>query len=127
MVTSPEIKGKVAAILDQYTLVLNIGSVNGVKKGMKFVIYELGDSIKDPETETELGSLEIVKGFAEVVNVQEKLCTVRSSEEQTEYLSPIWTVSKQITKRVSLPVSGNTVDISNRVKIKVGDLARQTW
>lgn len=121
------IKGKVAAILDQYTLVLNIGSENGVKKGLKFVIYELGDSIKDPETETELGSLEIVKGFAEVVNVQEKLCTVRSSEEQTEYLSPIWTVSKQITKRVSLPVLGSTVDISNRVKIKVGDLVRQTW
>lgn len=122
-----EIKGKVAAILDQYTLVLNIGTENGVKKGMKFVIYELGDSISDPETAAVLGSLEIVKGFAEVVNIQEKLCTVRSSEEQTEYLSPIWTVSKQITKRVSLPVSGSTVDISNRVKIKVGDLVRQTW
>lgn len=122
-----EIKGKVAAILDQYTLVLNIGSQNGVKKGMKFVIYELGDSINDPETGTELGSLEIVKGFAEVVNIQDNLCTVRSSEELTEYLSPIWTVSKQITKRVSLPISASTVDISNRVKIKVGDLVRQTW
>lgn len=122
-----EIEGNVAQILDQYTLVLNVGTSNGVKKGMKFVIFELGESITDPSTFQDLGNLEIVKGFVEVVNVQDKICTTRSSETKTEYQPTIWSVSKQITSRVSLPVSDKTMDISDKAKIKIGDDARQTF
>lgn len=120
-----EIKGKVAEILDRYTLVLNIGSESGVRQGMKFVIYELGESIRDPDTGKELGALEIVKGFVEVVNIQPKICTVRSSETKTETLPTfVWTTQR--TQLVPLPIPEKTVGKSEDQKnIKIGDLARQ--
>lgn len=121
-----EIEGKVAQILDQYTLVLNVGSSHGVKKGMKFVIFELGENIKDPSNNEDIGNLEIVKGFVEVVNVQVKMCTVQSSETQTESQLTMFSLNRQITSRVSLPISEKTMDISDKKKIEIGDDARQT-
>jgi hypothetical protein len=72
----------VAKVLDEYTLVINRGSNQGVKEGQRFLIYELSnEEVKDPATEESLGYLEIVKGIGKVTHVQDRLSTLVSVEE----------------------------------------------
>lgn len=80
--TSP-FPASVIKVLDEYTVVINRGSVHGVKKTHRFLIYALGEELMDPETQESLGVLEIVRGVGEVVHVQEKISTVRSIEHST--------------------------------------------
>ena len=70
----------VSHVVDAYTVVINAGERRGVALGMKFLIVGFGDPIFDPETNEELERLEIVRGKAEVIHLQEKIATLRSSE-----------------------------------------------
>jgi len=76
------IKGKVARILNEFQLVLNVGGKQGVKQGMAFIVYEEGDEIKDPDSGESLGKMEIVKGEMVASHVQDALCVVQSKEAQ---------------------------------------------
>lgn len=69
---------KVVKVLDDYSFVVNRGSDNGLKVGDQFVVAGLGEPIMDPDTNEDLGRLEVVKGRAEVAHVQEKLATLKS-------------------------------------------------
>ena len=77
---SAKLKATVVHVPDDYTAVLNRGSEHGVKNGDRYLIFGIGPEILDPETKTSLGALEIVRGRAAVVHVQEKMCTVRTIE-----------------------------------------------
>jgi hypothetical protein len=70
------ITGKVAAIEDNYSVVINRGSVHNVKKGMIFVIEDpKGKEIVDPDDPEEiLGHLPVEKIKVKVSAVLEKLC-----------------------------------------------------
>lgn len=72
---------KVVSVLNDYKVAINAGSNQGIKIGQKFLIYSLSDQeIIDPDTKDSLGFLEIVKGTGKVIHVQEKMCTIESSE-----------------------------------------------
>ena len=74
--------GKVAAIIDDTTLVLNVGSTQGVREGMVFAIVSEHQEITDPDTGESLGSWEIPKARVVVTHLQERMCTVRSLRRQ---------------------------------------------
>jgi len=76
------IRGKVAAIIDDTTLVLNVGSTQGVCEGMVFAIVSEHQEIVDPDTGESLGSWEVPKARVVVTHLQERLCTVRSPLRQ---------------------------------------------
>ena len=76
------ITGKIARILNEYQLVLNVGSKEEVTNGMIFIIYEEGEEIKDPDSGDSLGNLEMVKGEVEVSHVQRTICLAQSKEKQ---------------------------------------------
>ena len=68
------IRGKVARILDERKIALNLGYANGVSVGMYFdVINPNGQDIEDPDTGNSLGSIELPKVRVRVTHVQEKL------------------------------------------------------
>ncbi|WP_142270985.1 hypothetical protein [Mycobacterium sp. AT1] len=73
---SDPITGKVAAIENNYSVVINRGSNDQVKKGMTFVIEDpKGKEIRDPDNTDEiLGYLPVEKIKVKVFDVQEKLC-----------------------------------------------------
>ena len=75
---STPIEGKVAAIIDDTTLVLNVGSEQGVEEGMAFAIFALHGEIEDPDSGQPLGRWEVVKARVVATHVQARLCTVRS-------------------------------------------------
>lgn len=89
-----ELNGTVASIQDGGLLVvINKGSASGIKEGMKYLIYNKGEEIMDPETNLSLGTLEIVCGKGVVMHVQEKMATIKSCEKDTsvsKVIRPKW-------------------------------------
>lgn len=75
------IVGKVAQILDDSLIVLNVGARDGVKVGMRMVVFEEGEEVRDPETQKSLGRVELVKGMIEVVHVQEAMSQATGAQE----------------------------------------------
>lgn len=69
---------KVAKVLDEFTVVINKGANDGIKKGQKFLIYNLAEEIIDPDKNESLGSLEIVRGTGKVTHLQETMATLGS-------------------------------------------------
>ena len=73
---------RVARLIDDsnFRLVLNVGEVDGVKTGDKFLVYGMDrdQHIIDPETGEDLGIFELVKGRGKVIDVQEKYCIIES-------------------------------------------------
>jgi hypothetical protein len=75
------LKGRVAQILNERELVINIGAEQGVKAGMKFaVLAESPLDIKDPESGETLGVIDREKVRVKVSEVRPRLaicCTYR--------------------------------------------------
>ena len=69
------IEGKIAQILSDSMVVINIGTSAGVKLGMAFVALAQGDEVADPETGDVLGRWEVPKGYLRVTHAQERLAT----------------------------------------------------
>jgi hypothetical protein len=70
---SKPIEGSVARIEDQYTLIINRGSEQGVELGMEFaVMADEGDPIIDPENGDVIGELPTEKLRVRVFEVQPK-------------------------------------------------------
>ncbi|MHC5058891.1 MAG: hypothetical protein ACYTKD_29905 [Planctomycetota bacterium] len=67
------IEGLVARILNDESVVINCGSAHGVKEGMRFAIFTELDEVKDPETGSSLGKLELVKARVVASHVQESM------------------------------------------------------
>ncbi|HEC62269.1 MAG TPA: hypothetical protein ENI27_08455 [bacterium] len=126
------ISGQIARILSSTTLIINRGTEHGVKNGMKFIIFEEGDEITDPETGESMGHYEHVKGTVEVFNAQERMSEVRtpfvSTEKADLTLSTLMSeVSKISSKedRSELSVkAGDISGIAGSFPISVGDKVR---
>jgi len=72
------IEGKVAKILSDQTMILNIGRAAGVAQGMIFCIFAPVEDVTDPETGESLGSWEAVKGYVQATHPQERLTVCRA-------------------------------------------------
>lgn len=78
---SDTLKGKIAQVIDEHRVVLNIGSNNGVEVGFRFSVYSVSeDIIYDPDTKKPLGKLEIPLGTGKVINVQDNMCILESDQ-----------------------------------------------
>lgn len=77
-----KIKGKVIRVLSPMEIVINLGASHGITGESRFIVFETGDEVTDPDSGESLGQLEIVKGKAEAKHVQEKMSTLRSLESK---------------------------------------------
>jgi len=100
------ISGKVVKVIDEYKVVINKGSVDGITNGDIFLIYSLGEELFDPDTNNSLGILEIVKGKGKSTHVQEHLTTItcisKKVTEQTNhpYISIMGTSTQRIEEEL---------------------------
>lgn len=78
-------KIKVAKVIDEWSLVLNKGAKDGIEIGQRFLIYAVGEVIKDPDTGDELEALEIVKGTGKVTHLQENIATISSDMKSSPH------------------------------------------
>ena len=72
------ITGRVAAVVDDTTLILNVGARDGVHEGMLFAVVAEHQEVRDPGTGESLGRWESVKGRVVVTHVQPRMATARS-------------------------------------------------
>ena len=79
-----QIKGKVARIIDESTVIITVGQQHGVTSGMRFVIYEEGEEVLDPDTDQPLGAWEVVKGEVAAKHVQERITIAQVPPRQTK-------------------------------------------
>lgn len=130
------IVAKVAAVMDDTTLVLNAGSQMGVKEGMLFDVVAQHQEITDPDTGQSLGQWEVAKARVVVTHLQEKMSTVRSPlTAQAETSGTLSTLmvrhsfglyGEREGNRNALDVRTSGMTGRPAVKpIEVGDLARR--
>lgn len=128
------IEGKVAKIIDTYTVVINRGREHGVEDGMRFIIYDPGEDITDPDTGESLGRFEDIKRKVKVVNVGQKISTAKSDETfeittGTSGFIGLYSIKPSTrTELKELPLDqGTRAGLIEHKKegIKIGDLVRQ--
>ncbi len=133
------VTGKVARTLSKTVLVLNIGTDDGVREGMEFVIFEEGDEIVDPETKESLGKLEIVKGNVIVVSVQPRISIAETATrvvQRERWIEPsfAWQLNpfaprrevEEVKVKDQLQIEVKDDTYSNRLVVRAGDLVRST-
>ncbi|MDA0335735.1 MAG: hypothetical protein O2782_11255 [bacterium] len=136
MEDAKNITGKVAAIIDATTLVLNVGSDQGVCEGQLFVIVSTHDEVFDPDTGVSLGRWESVKGKVVVTHAQAAMATARSplvaeSGDSTGTLSAMMVrhsfglYGDRNLDRAPLEVRSGSITGRPRTQpIEIGDVAR---
>lgn len=137
-----EITGKVAEIRPPYTVVINRGYKHGVEEGMRFVIYEEGEELKDPDTDESLGNFEYVIARVKVNYVRENYSVAETYENDTIDIGSLLDAAgmatsvsvdfrkpRTITSRVALPLDSKMQDQLSgerrELVVKKGDLVRQ--
>ena len=131
------IKGKVAAIKGDYAVVINKGCEDGVEEDMRFMVFEEGEEIYDPDDPTKsLGKLEYIKAKVKVKNPSEKFSWAETYESDmipgtgSAMASAVASISRFAPRyeRARLPLDATTSSpVSGPVmpNVKVGDLVRQ--
>lgn len=124
--------GKVVRILDDKKVIVDLGSDDKVKEGMKFVIYEQSEEIFDPDTGDSLGIIDIIKHRLKVVNVMEKMSIMESDEYTKE---PIYNLASMMNsmpthkwKQESFNVDEEEIKPIHDInyKLKEGDKVRKS-
>jgi len=123
------LKGKVVEVLNEYTIAIDLGTKHGVKVGDRFVVYELGDMIKDVDGR-DLERLELVKGQVEITHVQDVISQGASFSVETKTYYPFgsWALGPQEYKE---KVTHKLAEVPTKSKktgpVKVGDLVRRVY
>lgn len=117
---------KVVQIISPYKVVINAGADSELKEGQRFLVYALGEMIKDPDSGEDLEQIEIVKGTGVLVHLQKKIATIESNMEEKK---PI-TIKRRSTLGGMRHLFGDTEETEiSREDIpfeepQVGDLVR---
>jgi hypothetical protein len=130
------IKGKVAAIKSDYAVVINKGYKDGIEENMRFIIYEDGEEIFDPDSQESLGKLEYIKAKVIVKHPGEKISLAETYEGKmipgaaTAISSSVAALSRHISKyeQDKLLIDETTPRLLGgpaTLKVKIGDLVRQ--
>ena len=119
------ITGEVVKILTKYSIIINVGSEDGVKRGMKFLIFDEGDRVFYKEED--LGVFEIVKGEVEITDVQEKMSVGESKEVRRVNIYAVisQSMSQEHEIKVPLPLEGDYPENLTVHPIRVGDKVKQ--
>lgn len=117
------IEGKVAKIIDDTDIVVNVGEEGGVERDMEFIVYEIGDVIEDPDTGEALGNVEHVKARVKPKHIQEEI-TVMTSAETTTKKAGLYGMKFNQSKTVQRPIASSAEEEYDD-EVKVDDLIRQ--
>ena len=118
------LKGKIIKILDDKRVIVNLGYNEGVKKDMKFIIYDEGEEIIDPESYISLGKREIMKHKIKAIHIQEKFSIMVSDVWVKSIIDKLFDSGIATQKKFSLKGDADK-DKETNLYVKVGDFVRQ--
>lgn len=118
---------KVVEIINEYSILINYGSLNGAEKGDEIRVIAIGPEITDPITEENLGTMDLIKSNMTIVTVYEKFSLCQNIKESVvnSLLNPLSQL--QITKREKTSLNVDEKDITHRelpndTTIRPGDI-----
>lgn len=111
--------GIVVKIIDPYTIAINRGSEHGIRIGMRYLVYNEGEELFDPETRESLGRLELICGVGEITHVQPKLSTLQSDKKIIKHKR---TISRPVESRFNLFAAPKEIDEPTEELAKFCDL-----
>jgi hypothetical protein len=115
------IRGHVAQLIDESTLVINRGSEHGVQVGMRFaVLNRKGANVVDPETGESIGSVDVEKVLVKVVRVEPKLAVGRTFRTFTSGLGMFSSTSRRETLRTDSATYRQELSEQDSI-VKIGD------
>ena len=115
------IRGHVAQIIDDRTLVINRGSEHGVRIGMRFaVLNPKGAEITDPETGESIGSVDIDKVIVKVVRVESRLAVARTFQKFATGFTTLFGNMRTETLRIETATYKQDLDEKDSY-VKIGD------
>ena len=125
---SEPIRGKVAKVLSNKAIVLNVGSSQDVVTGMRFDVMGYID-VQDPDSAEYLEAIEILKVRVEVSVVQEKVSvatTYRKEETQEDFRLALQDPLTYLKKSELIKTDNSFQEDDDWKKIvKTGDVAIQ--
>ena len=126
------IEGKIVKIVDERTLVADVGTEQGVAVEQQFVVVQPVDMVVDPESGDELGTLELIKARLVAVHAQPRIATLAplpGEQSQSTVLSQRMAWDSRGapigSSDVILSVDRSQISGRHRVEaIKIGDVVR---
>ncbi len=118
------LRGKIIKILDNKRVIVNLGFKQGVRKDMKFIIYNEGEEIIDTESKISLGKRELVKHRIKSVHIQENFSIMISDVWITTITDLLFGGGRKTQKKLLLEGDIKRPEDKERV-IREGDLVRQ--
>lgn len=125
---------KVVKIIDEDSLVINIGLREAVKFNDKFAVFIPGDEVIDPDTNESLGTLDTIKCYLKPKDILEKMTVCVNAETAlTSFGAAMTGGTPQInllgglTNPKRLPVDFEEISggLQPRTKVKIGDFVRK--
>ncbi|MBE3142038.1 MAG: hypothetical protein IMZ53_15805 [Thermoplasmata archaeon] len=113
------IEGKIAAILDKTSVVINRGSDQGIEKGTEFYIYTKLGPFFDPDSGESLGETTKIWGKVQATIVEKRFCVAETKYYTSYNFIPMIALENIFRTRVELPVDESDITILAE-KIKVG-------
>lgn len=108
----------VASKLDDFRIVINKGADDGIDTYMRFLVYEEGQEILDPQSKKSLGKLEIPKGFFKVHHIQNQMSVLVSElkKEKSTFYSTLGPREVDVEKeQLSNIKIGDKVKVINKL------------
>lgn len=121
---------KVIKIIDEYKIIINGGTNDHLSKGDELEVYIPGETVFDPETDEDMGTLDPIKAYVEIRNVYPKMavCVNVNKQPVTDALALISGTAAKMLATAPKKLSVHPEDISGGLdydfRIRVGDLVR---
>ena len=71
---------KVIRIVDEYSVLINVGAEDGIAKDDLLEIFSVGTEIKDPETGNTIGTFDTIKAVVVADTVYDKFCLCKNHD-----------------------------------------------
>jgi hypothetical protein len=120
------LQGKIAAIIDKESVVINLGSDQGVSPGMKFTaVYEI-QRILDPDNpEKTLGSLTFEIAKLQAANVQEKMTFCKILDPYISKTFETFIPIGLVTTESKVDPTAKQIGGVENLKLKIGTVVRE--
>ena len=113
------VEGKIAAILDRTSVVINRGSDHGVEKGTEFYIYSRLGPFFDPDSGENLGETTKIWGKVRATIIENRFCVAETDYRSSYAMLPMIALENLFRTRIELPVDESDITTFTE-KIQVG-------
>ncbi len=110
--------GRIIRILDKETVVINLGTEDGIEPSTRFDILAEPEPIIDPQTKGELGQVRVVKGKLKPRSVFDRFTIAISRWTESHYTYSDLTIMRNVVPMATM----ESETVGSELNVKSGDI-----